>query len=148
MIHLLEQRLDRQLARIFRFLGVKYPPHDVDPLLDIILNGIEEQRLHAIEFLDNILDYRLKNALIPIAESVLIDTISEEKIKKLNLKVFSETECYHILLDRKDVKLKLAVLSLIEKTNNKKFNPIIELSLTDGNKKIREKAAKILSSLS
>lgn len=148
LIHLLEQRLDRQLARIFRFLGVKYPPHDVDPLLDIILNGKEEQRLHAIEFLDNILDYRLKTALIPIAESVLIDTFSEEKIKKLNLKVFRETECYQILLDRKDVKLNLAVLSLIEKTNDKKFKPIVELSLTDSNKKIREKAAQILSSLS
>ena len=82
-MQLLELRLDRQLQRIFRFLGIKYPPNDVEPILNIILTGKEEQRIHAIEFLDNILDSQLKKELIPIAESVLVEAISEEKIKKL-----------------------------------------------------------------
>jgi AAA family ATP:ADP antiporter len=110
---LLEQRLDRQLQRIFRFLGIKYPPNDVDPILNIILTGKEEQRIHAIEFLDNILDNQLKKELIPIAESVLVEAISEEKIKKLNLKMLSEEECYRTLLQRKDIKKKHAVLYFI-----------------------------------
>ena len=74
--------MDRQLQRIFRFLGIKYPPNDVEPILNIILTGKEEQRIHAIEFLDNILDNQLKKELIPIAESVLVEAISEEKIKE------------------------------------------------------------------
>ncbi|MGC1204062.1 MAG: Npt1/Npt2 family nucleotide transporter [Flavobacteriaceae bacterium] len=145
LIQLLEQRLDRQLQRIFRFLGVKYPPNDVDPIFNTILNGKEEQRIHAIEFLDNILDKQLKKELIPVAESVLYETNSEENIKKFNIKILSETECYTALLKRKDIKLKLAVLYLIEKSNNPKFNPLLEMVLAnDNNEKIRRRVEDIL----
>ncbi|RXP56179.1 hypothetical protein EC396_07870 [Lutibacter sp. HS1-25] len=145
LMQLLEQRLDRQLQRIFRFLGIKYPPNDVEPILNIILNGKEEQRIHAIEFLDNILDNQLKKELIPIAESMLVEAISEEKIKKLNLKMLSEAECYKTLLQRKDSKLKLAVLYLIEKTNDPKYKPLVELTINDTNENIRKKALEILN---
>ena len=147
LIHLLEQRLDRQLQRIFKFLGIKYPPNDIDPILNSILYGKEEQRIHAIEFLDNILNNQLKKELIPVAESILLDMFSEEKIKKLNLKVYSEEECFSALLDRKDTKLKLAVLYLIEQTKDKKFIPIIEKAHQDLNRKIQIRSMEILPQL-
>ena len=149
LIQLLELRLDRQLERMFRFLGIKYPPNDVDPILETIRNGKEEQRIHAIEFLDNILDMQLKKELIPVAESVLVDANSEEKIKKLNLKVLSETECYNELLQRKDSKLKSSVLYLIEKSNDTKFNPLLQMVLVkETNERIRKRAEEILKKLS
>jgi len=149
LIHVLEQRLDRQLQRIFRFLGIKYPPNDVDPILNTIINGKEEQRIHAIEFLDNILNSQLKKELIPLAESILLDSNSEEKIKKLNLKVLSELECYHELLKRKDVKLKFAVLYLIEKSNTANYKPLLEMVLiNETNKKIRAKTESLLKAIS
>ena len=144
LIHLLEERLDRQLQRIFRLLGIKYPPTDIDPILNSIRFGEEDQRIHAIEFLDNILNNQLKKELIPVAESVLIDNFSEEKIKKLNLKIFSEEECYSALLLRKDAKLKLAVLYLIEQTQDKKFIPILAMASNDLNLKIKARANEIL----
>lgn len=147
LIKILEQRLDRQLQRIFRFLGIKYPPADVDPVLDIILKGKEEQRAHAIEFLDNILDNQLKKELIPIAETILIDAGSEEKIRKLNIKAYSEEECYRILLQRNDIKLKQVVLQLIEKTNNKKLIPLVETLLVSENDKIKKQAMATLGVL-
>ncbi|MCK0145118.1 hypothetical protein MWU78_05615 [Arenibacter sp. F26102] len=146
LIHLLELRLDRQLQRIFQFLGIKYPPQDVDPILNAILKGKEEQRIHAIEFLDNILDIQLKKELIPVAESIIqAGAISEENLKNLNVKVLSESESYLALLKRKDIKLKLAVLYLIEKTRDPKFNPILEMVLEDSNEKARKKAGEILT---
>ncbi|WP_420806043.1 Npt1/Npt2 family nucleotide transporter [Lacinutrix himadriensis] len=145
LIQLLELRLDRQLQRIFRFLGIKYPPNEVDTIYDSILHGKEEQRIHAIEFLDNIIDIQLKKELIPVAESILMESISEEKVKKLNLKVLSETECYQALLHRKDVKLKLAVLHLIEATHDAKFTPLIVPLLEDANLKVKLKAKGILN---
>ncbi|QDO94758.1 hypothetical protein FNB79_12555 [Formosa sediminum] len=148
LIHVLEQRLDRQLQRIFRFLGIKYPPQDVDPILNTIMNGKEEQRVHAVEFLDNILNSQLKKELIPVAESVILTSNSEEKIKKLNLKVFSEAECYHELLKRKDVKLKFAVLYLIEKSNPLKYKVLLETVLTqETNAKLIANIKNILSLL-
>ncbi|MEL0456266.1 Npt1/Npt2 family nucleotide transporter [Flavobacteriaceae bacterium SZ-1-7] len=148
LIALLELRLDRQLERMFSFLGIKYPPNDVEPIFNTIINGKEEQRIHAIEFLDNILDKDLKKDLIPVAESVLYDINSEERIKLLNLKILSEIECYHALLQRKDQKLKMAVIYLIEKTNNKKFIPLLEFVVqNDKNDKIRKRAEEILLKL-
>ncbi len=149
LIQVLEQRLDRQLQRIFRFLGIKYPPNDVDPILKTIINGKEEQRIHAIEFLDNILNSQLKKELIPLAESILLDSNSEEKIKKLNLKVLSELECYHELLKRKDVKLKFAVLYLIEKSNTANYKSLLEMILiNETNKKIRANTEALLRTIS
>ena len=138
--------MDRQLQRIFQFLGIKYPPQDVDPILNAILKGKEEQRIHAIEFLDNILDIQLKKELIPVAESIIqAGAISEENLKNLNIKVLSESESYLALLKRKDVKLKLAVLYLIEKTGDPKFIPLVEMVLEDTNEKASKKAAEILT---
>ncbi len=148
LIKILESRLDRQLQRIFRLLGIKYPPNDVEPILNSILNGKEEQRIHAIEFLDNILNNQLKKELIPVAESVLIDSISEEKIKKLNLKVLSEEECYRALLTRKDPKLKLAVIHLIQKSKNKRFLPLLQTQINDPKEKIRSKVTEAIEVLS
>ena len=147
LINLLEQRLDRQLQCMFRFLGIKYPPQDVDPILNTILNGKEEQRIHAIEFLDNILDKQLKKELIPVAESILFETNTEEKIKKLNIKVLSETECYYALLKRKDSKLKMAVLYLIEQSTDSKFKSLLEMVIqTETNHKVKLRAQDILAS--
>ncbi|HEY5689214.1 MAG TPA: hypothetical protein VIS27_12995 [Yeosuana sp.] len=144
LINLLEQRLERQLQRIFSLLGIKYHPNDVDPIFHTILNGEEEQRINAIEFLDNILNIHLKKELIPVAESMLFDTKTEEKIKNLNITILSEVECFNELLKRKDIKLKFAVLYLIEKSCNDKFVPLLEMVLNDTNDKIREKAKDIL----
>ena len=80
-----------------------------------------------------------------MVESSLTGVISEEKIKSLNLKVLSEIECYNELLSRKDVKLKLAVLRLIEVSKNDKLNPVIEQLIHDTNEKIRQKAEVILN---
>lgn len=143
LLVLLEQRLDRQLQRIFRFLGIKYPPNDVDPILNTMLTGKEEQRLNAIEFLENILDKQLKRELIPVAESMMMHPASEEQIKKLNLRVYSEEECYRSLLSRKDVKLKLAVLYLIQQINDPKFSGLLTQASEDPNPKIRQVAQSV-----
>jgi len=142
----LELRLDRQLQRVFQLLGIKYPPQDVDPILNAILKGKEEQRIHAIEFLDNILDIQLKKELIPVAESIIqVGVISEENLKNFNVKVLSESESYFALLSRKDMKLKLVILYLIEKTMDSKFNPLLEFVLEDSNEKVKNRAAEILT---
>lgn len=148
LMQILEQRLDRQLHRIFSFLGIKYLPEDIDPLLDIIRSGEEEQRAYAIEFLDNLLNIDLKKELIPIAESAFIDNeISEDIIKKLNLQVYSEYKCYQILLERHDIKIKHAVLYLIEKSGEKRFIPLVKIVLNDPSKLIREQALQTLNIL-
>ncbi len=149
LMTILEHRLDRQLHRIFKFLGIKYPPDEIEPIVDIIIRGEQEQRVNAIEFLDNALDNHLKRELIPIAESVFInDNYSEEIIHKLNLKVYDEYECYSHLLDLHDIKIKHAVLYLIKMTDNKNFIPLVQKVINDHSKTVSAQAKDTLNYLS
>ena len=147
LIKLLERRLEQQFQSMFKFLGINYSPDEIDPVLEILLAGEEEQRIHAIEFLDNILEIHLKRQLIPIAESTLIQVNSEERIKKLNLKISSELQCFELLLERKDYKLQFAVLEVIKTTKDKKFLTLVEKYVSHQNLMIRKKALMALEQI-
>ncbi len=70
----LHERMDQKLERVFRLLGLRYPPADIYSAY----NGLRSQRLHlrasAIEFLDNLLLPSLKQLLFPILEESAADT--------------------------------------------------------------------------
>ncbi|GJM29741.1 MAG: hypothetical protein DHS20C17_23760 [Cyclobacteriaceae bacterium] len=147
LIKLLESRLDRPLERIFNFLGLKYPPDDVTPVYDVLVAGKKEERLHAIEFLDNILDPKLKRELLPIVESYTLDPTTEEMIKQLNIVPLTDVQCFSLLLQRPDNKLKIAVLYLIQQIQDIKYQELVESCLNSSNKNVRESATKTMESL-
>ena len=149
LITILENRMDRQLERIFKFLGLKFPPQEIDAVLNIMVSGKVEQRIQAIEFLDNILDIQLKKELIPIAEATMLEVVSKDNLSKLNIKVLSEKECFEILLKINDDKIKLAVLALIKQLNASKYIPLLEkLLYPHETKKVQDRVNKILDELS
>ena len=76
LVRSLEERLDRELERIFRLLGLRYSSRDINDAYQGINSKRAEVRDNAVEFLDNLLDNQLKKALLPIIE----DVHSEEMI--------------------------------------------------------------------
>lgn len=109
LIQLLEKRLDRNLERIFRLLGLKYPVEDVIGIFENIQNPQPDLRINALEYLDNLLDPGLKKVLIPIVETALLDSLSEEVIRSLKLKIPDEKECYRLLMEKSDEEISMAV---------------------------------------
>ena len=71
----LQERMDQRLERVFRLLGLRYPPADIYSAY----NGLRSQRSHlrasAIEFLDNLLLPHMKQLLFPILEESAADTL-------------------------------------------------------------------------
>jgi len=147
LIVLLERRLDGNLERIFRLLGLKYPPNDILTIYQGIQSKKPDMRLNAVEFLDNLLESNLKRVLVPIVETALLDNISEVTIKNLNLKVPSEFQCLSMLLAGKDLKLNLAALYLIAQLNDKKYIPLLKPYTENPNPKIRTFAMQALTEL-
>jgi len=137
LVELLERRLDGNLERIFRLLGLKYPPDDILSIYQGLQSKTPDMRINAVEFLDNLLETNLKRVLIPIVETALLDNISEISIKNLNLKIPDEFECLSMLLAGKDVKIKLAVLYLISQTGNKKYLSLVQKYEGDNNPKVK-----------
>jgi len=116
-----------------------------------IYNGIRSNkpdiRASAIEFLDNLLEVNLKRVIIPIIETAMLDTISEEAMVNLKLKVPDEYECIEMLLEGKDVKIKLAVLYLISQLKDQKYKSIVKDYINSEDIKVKTFALKALETL-
>ena len=67
LIKALEEKLDTNLERIFRLLGLKYHLRDMFNAYLGIVSKKQDLRANAVEFLDNVLDPGLKKYIIPIA---------------------------------------------------------------------------------
>ena len=137
LIKLLEDRLDGTLERIFRLLGLCYPPDDVIPAYEGIRNKNPDIRTNSVEFLENLLEPNLKKTLIPIAESALLESISDEAIKVLKVKVPSERECYVSLLQGGDVRIRIVTLQLIGALGDGSYKSTVKPLISDPDERIR-----------
>ena len=77
---ILQERLDDHLERVFRLLGLRYPPRDIYNAFAATTSGNKATRANATEFLDNILSNNHKRLLLPIVE----DLPAEEILKNAN----------------------------------------------------------------
>jgi len=147
LLELLERRLDAGLERIFKLLGLKYVQRDVEIAYQSLLSDKEIARTNAIEFLDNLLSGNLKRTLLPIIEESALDISSEEVLQKIKHKIPTEHECFQLLLQGNDLKVKLAVLYLIKQQQEKKYIPILEQESKSDDLKVRAFAKDALESM-
>ncbi len=62
-------RLERTLERLFRLLGLRYPPKAIYFAWLAVARRRHEEATAALEFLDNLLDRRLKRILLPLLDA-------------------------------------------------------------------------------
>jgi len=147
LIDLLERRLDENLTRIFKFLGLKYPPEEIDSIYREIKNPKEEMRANAIEFLDNTLDTNLKKVLMPIMEASLSDSIAKTALNELKIKITNQGECFAMLLEGRDVKINLSVLYLLSVLKDRKYLSHARKYMNHPNERISEFARKAVQAM-
>jgi AAA family ATP:ADP antiporter len=69
LVQTIEERLRRTLERMFRLLGLRYPPREIyAAYLGAVNRKRTEQHTAAIEFLDNILERELKRIVLPLLD--------------------------------------------------------------------------------
>ncbi|MBP8086654.1 MAG: hypothetical protein KAY48_05145, partial [Saprospiraceae bacterium] len=144
VIKVLERRLDNILERIFWVLGLTYPPGIILPLYKDIRNPDPNIRMNTVELLDNILEPALKKVILPIVETTLHGSLSEETIERLDMKVPTIFSCFESLLHGDDDQLKLAVLALIDALDNPDFIPLLQYAAKDDHSRVKSVAEKIL----
>ncbi|SHJ41600.1 ATP:ADP antiporter, AAA family [Arenibacter nanhaiticus] len=147
LLDLLERRLDLGLERIFKLLGLKYQQGDVEIAYSGLLSERQEAQANAIEFLDNLLTGNLKRTLLPIVESTILDVTTDEGIQKIKHKIPSELDCFQMLMEAHDLKLKLAVLYLIKVQKDIRYLPLLEKLKDSEEVKIRTFAQEALLAL-
>lgn len=147
LLELLERRLESGLERIFKLLGLRYQQKDVAIAYEGLLSHKQEAQLNAIEFLDNLLTGELKRKLLPIIEDSALDISSEEELQKIKHKIPTELECFKLLLQGNDLKVKLAVLFLITQQKEPRYLTIVEKYINDLDPKIKSFALAAYTAL-
>ncbi|MEA1784743.1 hypothetical protein U1E44_01445 [Arenibacter sp. GZD96] len=137
LLELLDRRLEAGLERIFMLLGLRYRQKDIEIAYAGIKSQKQEIQANALEFLDNLLDNKLKKRVLPIIEDTVLDVNSEASLQHLQHKTPSESECFQLLLDANDLKIKLAVLYLIRKQGDPKYISLIQHFLLSDDVKLR-----------
>lgn len=69
----IENRMLRNVERVFRLLGLRYPPKDIEVAWKAYRRRKPNQVANAMEFLDNILDYDVKRLVLPLLEEDGVD---------------------------------------------------------------------------
>lgn len=67
----IDEQLKQTLERLFRLLGLRYPPKEIYAAYLAVNRGPREQFAAALEFLDNVLDRDLKRILLPMLEDTV-----------------------------------------------------------------------------
>jgi AAA family ATP:ADP antiporter len=65
----IEERLKQTLERLFRLMGLRYPPMEMHSAWLAVTTRRREQFLAALEFLDTVLEPRLKRVVLPMLDS-------------------------------------------------------------------------------
>jgi AAA family ATP:ADP antiporter len=79
LVAALEERLDQTLARLFRLLGLKYPPREIYAAFRAVEARKGERYTAAVEFLDNVLDKDVKGMVLPLIEHTQLERLLAER---------------------------------------------------------------------
>jgi len=80
VIRTLESRLRTTLERVFRLLGLKYPPRQIYAAFLALDRPKSEEFTAALEFLDNVLEREVKRIMLPLLDE---DAVLAQKGKEL-----------------------------------------------------------------
>jgi len=137
-IRLLQHRMGNTFNRLFRLLGLRYPPADIIPVHLALNSDAVAMQISAIEFLDNLLELSLKRLIIPLldrrqrqhrsskGDPLGIDS-DPDALRRQQFKSLRR------LLRGPDRQLKIAALRLISTLANPRYLPLLAHYATDRN---------------
>ena len=143
LIRALEERLDYNLERIFRLLGLKYPPTDMFNAYRGIVSRRDDLRANAVEFLDNVLDMSLKKLILPIVETRQAEAMLDSVIERGTAEQRGE-ETILSLLDDDDQWIQVCVLHLLAQQKERKASAQMARLMNSPDPTVRETAAYAL----
>jgi AAA family ATP:ADP antiporter len=124
----LEEKLDSNLERIFRLLGLRYPSKDMYNAYLGVKSNRADLRANSVEFLDNILDSNLKKIFIPVVEAVPVEILLNKTKELFGFDKPSESESINLILQSDDNWLKVCTLYLISELKyDEPINSVVKL---------------------
>ena len=124
LISELEILLDNNLKCIFNLLGLIYNEEDIKMTYVGIQSEIKEAKINSLEFLDNILQRKIKTMVLPIIEYYVVDD-DHYKSSIITLNIINEKKFLLRVLKMGNVKLKILAIKYVQISNNKNLRVVL-----------------------
>lgn len=149
VIQLLRKRQQGNLNRLFRLLGMRYPPADIIPAYRGLCSDDPGEKASALEFMDIMLEKRLKQLLLPVMEYGVRNTPGPVKQGAFSLSELRDQEFANFKrnLGGRDLRLKLAVIYLMGHLDDERYVPVLERMLKARDRRVRDMAERALGIL-
>ncbi len=147
LMRALEERLDKNLERIFRLLGLRYSTQDMFSAYKGIVSDQNDLRANALEFLDNVLDRYLRRYILPIVEESHAHDGLEELRREFGVEAYDQKRTLKELLEGDDNWLRICALYVISALDEKDCAPLVATLKEDADPIVRETAQFALRQL-
>ncbi|SDB35825.1 ATP:ADP antiporter, AAA family [Flavobacteriaceae bacterium MAR_2010_188] len=146
LIDTLNEQLDLSLFCLFNLLGLKYEKTDVDVAYYGLKSDLKEAKVNAVEFLDNLLQIKLKSTVLPLIEYHVIDS-DEKGLSSFQPTISNEKTVLLKLMRDRGKRIKLDVLNIIKNLDDPTYIPQISYLKKHRNQDVQFFLTKTLISL-
>lgn len=140
----LQEKIDANLERIFRLLGLSYTQKDIYGAYLGIISQRKDLRASAIEFLDNVLKKEVKRYLFPIVDSITVDSKIQRGEALFGLRIKDREAAVAYLIRGSDPWLKTCALFTLRDHDSEKLRKLAAECVGDPDPVVRETARLVL----
>lgn len=144
LVRALDERLTLNLERVFRLLGLSYPPRDIYNAYLGIVGTDKNKHASAIEFLDNVVGRNVKKYLFPIVDRVSESAAISRGVELFRLEVRTTDDALLKLITGDDAWLKTCALFCAKETHAGKVRDAVRAASSDPDPVVRETALLVL----
>jgi ATP/ADP translocase/HEAT repeat protein len=143
----LRERLDANLEKIFRLMGLQYPPRDIYNAYLSIVSDRKIERAKALEFLENLLNANIKRYVLPILDEISPDVTVQKGRELFKLGISTEEEGLCALIKGRNVWLKVCALYNVKNGKSEQVMSLVKGCVSDPDPMVRETAKLALTKI-
>ena len=141
----LDERLQQNLERVFRLLGLVYPPRDIYNAYQGVVSGKRMLYANAIEFLDNLLNPDIKKCILPMLDDVTTETVLRKANELFQLNRTTREEGLVYLIGGRDSWLKCCAIYDAADSESQEVRDLVKTATNDPDPTVRETATMVLT---
>jgi len=138
------EKQQQNLERIFRLLGLVYPPRDIYNAYLGVVSGRKALHANAIEFLDNLLRTDVKKYVLPILDEVPADVVQRRGKELFDVGYTDREEALTFLINGRDPWLRACAVYAVGEAGSPALLELVRGAMADPDAIVRETARHVM----
>jgi ATP/ADP translocase/HEAT repeat protein len=139
LVRALREQWERRRRWVVLLLGLLYDREDMDGVYRGLRSTQPRVRAHTIEFVDNLLEGKVKTHVFPLIDDIAMENVAQEGEKLLQLKINNPKQALSALVDLNNPWLSACAIHALAEAKAVD-RPLLEKFKTSANSLVRESA--------